>query len=148
MTFLMNPKIAQEAANWIDDTAQRMNILVHVYSDGVSQDGNWLSVPVGINQPGDAYEKAVLLQQIEDAWDAANHSNINLLLVPARSQLFNEEAITRFNYLTARLQQILNRTEEEGRDTLDAERFQAIRQEWEETMREVDSLFPILAQSA
>lgn len=148
MTVLMNPKIAQEAANWIEDTAQRMDIPVHVYSDGVSQDGNWLSVSVAINQPGDAYKKAVLLQQIEDAWDAANHSNMNLLLVPARSQPFNEDAIARFNDLTARLQQILNRTEEEGVGTLDAERHQTIRQEWEETMREVDSLFPTLAKSA
>ncbi len=148
MTVLMNSKIAQEAANWIEDTAQRMSILVHVYSDGISQDGNWLSVPVGINQLSDAYKNAVLLQQIEDAWDAASHDNMNLLLVPARSQMFNEDTIKRFDYLAARLQQILNRTEEEGRDTLDAERHQAIRQEWEETMREVDSLFPTLAQSA
>lgn len=141
--------ILAQVDGWIKDTAQRLDIAVTVYPDGLSRNGTWLSIPVAINQPGNAYQHAVLLQQIEDEWDENSHDDFNLLLIPAHAeQPSNVDAIKRFNDLTARQQQILNRLAEEGANSIEAERFQAIRQEWEETMREVDSLFPTLAKSA
>lgn len=141
--------IFAQVDGWIKDTARRLDIAVTVYPDGMSRNGNWLSVPVAINQPGNAYQHAVLLQKIEDEWDENSHNDFNLLLTPAHAeQPSNVDTIKRFNDLTARQQQILNRLAEEGANSIEAERFQAIRQEWEETMREVDSLFPTLAQPA
>ncbi len=139
-------QITAQVGNWIKNTAQRLDIAVTVYPDGLSRNGTWLSVPVAINQPGNAYQHAVLLQKIEDEWGEESHDGFNLLLIPAHAeQPSNVDTIKRFSDLTGRQQQILNRLAEEGANSIEAERFQAIRQEWEETMREVNSLFPTLA---
>lgn len=141
----VDSELAKSVAGWVTQQAQTLNISVEAFPDGVSQEGDWLSVPVAVRQGEDAYERASLLQQIEDAWEPNNHNGLQLLLVPAKAvkQTLNDD-YARVGELMARQNQIFDRIGEMGSVTEDAERFQTVRQEWEETLREMERLYPRL----
>ena len=73
----------QELADWLDAQFQSRHVDARVHRDLIRQDNNWYYVPVYVDMR-DAYDKATLLQQIEDDWQQQQPlQGGNLLLVPA-----------------------------------------------------------------
>ena len=140
-------ELSEKVDDWIRQQARNLNISIITYPGSVVRDGNWIHVPVTVRVGGDAYERASLLQQIEDAWDATKFDGVHLLLVPARpSEPSQEELYKKVGDLMKRQHILLERIDEEGGDAITVERFQSIRREWEETLEEMGRLYPSLAR--
>lgn len=148
MTMTVTPvDIAGTVKRWVEEQARERNVTVTIYSEAIKANGSWLHVPVAIeSNVGNAYEEAVLLQQIEDGWnDAPPLNGLFLLLVPAsRKSIDRQERYEQVDRLLERQRQILARMSDNGMTQENWERFAAIRQEWAETLDEMVRLFPAL----
>lgn len=142
----LETELTSRAVNWINDQARKLNIAVTIYPESIVLDGNWLRVPVTVNQGGDAYDRATWLQSIEDEWDTKTLNGLKLLLVPAKSsEPSKTDLYASVAELLKRQHLLLDRIDEEGADAAaTVQRFQSIRQEWEETLQEMDKLYPSL----
>ncbi len=150
MTAAVDPEKVREITDWIERQARAMNVPVTVYPSGVRPNGDWFHVPVAVESEEaetDAYDRAVILQRIEDAWnDAPPLGGVNLFLVPAKhSEAAKQDRYEKIEELMARQRQILGRMDPNGMAVADAPRYHAIRQELEETLDEMARLFPSLA---
>ena len=68
--------------DWLNKQFQGKGIVAHVHENLARQDGDWLYLPVYV-QMNDAYDKATLLQEIEDKWGTERVTNQQfLLLIP------------------------------------------------------------------
>lgn len=74
----------EEVYEWLRKEAGARQITATVHSSSAKEEGGWLYVPVYVPGDLDAYDKASLLQELEDAW---NHQepepDWQLLLIPA-----------------------------------------------------------------
>jgi hypothetical protein len=69
---------------WLEQELKEHNSEGTVYIARAQRQNGWLHVPVYVGGEGDAYDKASLLQDIEDAWnDQEPRHEFQLLLVPA-----------------------------------------------------------------
>lgn len=68
---------------WLDAELEKRNLKARVHSSLIRQDGQWYYVPVYVDIR-DAYDKATILQEIEDDWEEQQvQPGQNLLLIPA-----------------------------------------------------------------
>lgn len=145
MAATTSPERVHEITDWIERQARAMNIPVSVYPDGLSRNGDWLHVPVGVAPDfGDAYDRASALQQIEDVWNQAPPlPGVSILLVPAKhNPATRQEQYGRLGEILARQHRLLDEFRVSDITPDNAARFQAIRQEWEETLNELGRMFP------
>ena len=134
-----------EVLDWVTEQAAMRNIAITTYPGAVKQDGNWLHVPVTVNQPGDAYDRATWLQQIEDDWDSGEHGGLELLLVPAKSAgiRLGDRYAQAFETLE-RGRKELDRIVEDGKelDPSSVQRYLALRKDLDKTLDEIARKFP------
>ena len=143
----VNTESTEQVLDWIRTQARSLSIPITTYPNSLVRDGNWMHVPVTVDKDGDAYERASLLQQIEDAWDASKFGGVQLLLVPARpSALSKEDLYEMVGDLMKKQHVLLDQIDKEGADSITIERFNLIRREWEETLEEMGRLYPSLAR--
>ena len=70
MTAMVDSEKVQKITAWIEHQAGALNVPVTVYPSGIRPNGDWLHVSVAIDSvAGDAYDQALILQQIEDVWN-------------------------------------------------------------------------------
>ena len=70
--------------NWLDQAVKERHLRANIHMERSRRENGWLHVPVFIDITGDAYDKAHILQELEDAWnDREPRPEIRLLLVPA-----------------------------------------------------------------
>ncbi len=80
------PEEANIAADWLKQAANQRGIADKFSATFVRTDSNWLHFAVRLSDFGDASERATVLLELEDAWDAHEpHSNWHLMLIPASS---------------------------------------------------------------
>lgn len=136
-------ELAARVLDWIKDRAFKHGVDVTVYEEGVVRDGNWLHVPVTIHRDGDAYDRARLLQAIEDEWEPNAFGGIQLLLVPTKaSEPTKLDWYTQFAELMQRQHVLLDRMGEDGIDDPNSERFMSIRSEWASLLQEMERVYP------
>lgn len=144
MSLPITVELADRVADWIRRRADEMHISVTLYPEGILRQGDWLNVPAAVNEKGDAYDRASLLQQIEDAWDPAAQQGLNLLLVPTGRVTSKKDLYTEMGDLMTRQSQLLDRMGEQGITPEDAERLQAVRRELETHLHKMEQLHPSL----
>jgi hypothetical protein len=149
MASQLNQDQSKQIAEWIDEQAQKLKVSVTTYPDSIVRDNNWIHAPVTVNEGGDAYDRATWLQRIEDEWDPKTFDGYDLLLVPAKpSEPSTTNLYAHVGELMKRQHLLLERIDKDGEDSNEVERFQTIRREWEETLKEMEELYPSLAQSS
>jgi hypothetical protein len=68
---------------WLpEEMTQRGYAGSRVYDTAVREEGEWYYIPIYVPLP-DAYEKAVLLQSVEDEWETQRLGEHRILLIPA-----------------------------------------------------------------
>ncbi|MBC8143050.1 MAG: hypothetical protein H7Y38_16620 [Armatimonadetes bacterium] len=73
----------QQQVDWLYSQFRTQGLEANVHSASARTDSNWLYVPVYVALK-DAYRKAQILQEIEDAWKNQNVApGTHLLLMPA-----------------------------------------------------------------
>lgn len=140
MSVPITTELADRVAEWVRRRADEMHVSVTLYPEGIVRQGDWLNVPASVNEKGDAYDRASLLQQIEDAWDPAAQQGLNLLLVPAGRVTSTKDLYAEYGDLMTRQSQLLDRMGEQGITPEDAERLQAVRHETEQHLRRMEQL--------
>jgi len=69
--------------SWLEDAAKQRGLEKRVSAAFVRQDGKYLHFAVRLQVSGDAYDRAKVLQELEDAWDTEHpDSQWHLLLLP------------------------------------------------------------------
>jgi hypothetical protein len=69
---------------WLDDVAAQRGMKGVFHAKYIRTDGKWLHFAVKLTDVGDSADRAKILQEIEDEWDALEpHSDWKLLLIPA-----------------------------------------------------------------
>ncbi|MGO8671622.1 MAG: hypothetical protein ACLQVD_09695 [Capsulimonadaceae bacterium] len=131
-------------ADWIEQTARQLNIDVTVNPNGAILHGNWLTVPVAVNEDGDAFDRATYLQEIEDKWDDLEPFQLYLDLVKRPRAANDTSDIDRLHALLSRQRVLLDGMDLNGIDRDSAERLAAVRQEWENTLLDMERLYPAL----
>lgn len=83
-TELVGQDSPEGILHWLVDRVAREGIAAHVFSDLMRIENRLLYVPVFVESTTDAYEKAMILQNLEDAWNNREPSpNWQLFLEPA-----------------------------------------------------------------
>lgn len=73
-----------QVEEWLQKEAEHLKIRAQFHMELLKRDNGWLYIPVFIADDMDAYAKASLLQDLEDAWnDQEPVPDTQLLLIPA-----------------------------------------------------------------
>lgn len=132
---------AKRVTEWIRSEASALNTRVTV-SENAVRDGDWLHVPVSIDEDLDAYGRASRLQQIEDAWDPQLFDGINLLLVPAKiSEPSKDDFYAKIGDLMRRQDTLLEKIEHDGMNASTVDRLRSMRQEWHNALDEMGKAY-------
>jgi hypothetical protein len=89
----MNPKPEPaEVYEWLRDRAAQTNVNAVFHTHLARTDHNWIYLPVSV-KGGDIFDKAQLLQQLEDAWrNQATEPYWELLLIPTPADTASKTA--------------------------------------------------------
>ena len=137
MANTVSPELAQSVSDWILLQANAMHTGAAVYSECIVRAGNWLNIPVWIDYEGDAYDRASLLQGIEDLWEPADHDGLQIFLMPAKPKVSSDTNLyAQITNLMDRQHEILNSIDPDSVDVETAKQLIAVRQEWVETRNE------------
>ena len=78
------PEEANTAADWLRQAAVERGIADKFSATYIRAESDWLHFAVRLRDAGDASDRANLLIDLEDAWDAHKpHTRWHLLLIPA-----------------------------------------------------------------
>jgi len=70
----------------LENAARQRNLEKQLSTTFIRRDGNFMHFAVRLKDFGDASERADVLLELEDAWDAHEpHSDWHLMLIPASS---------------------------------------------------------------
>ena len=73
----------ERLVEWLEKALAKRPYASKVHKQVIREDGDWYYVPVYVDMKN-AYDKATLLQEIEDEWEEqAVQPGRNLLLIPA-----------------------------------------------------------------
>ncbi len=74
----------EQASNWLHEQAKERGLSENFRASYVRTDGDWMHFAVKLNNVGDSSHRAILLQEMEDAWDTEHTNNKwHLLLIPS-----------------------------------------------------------------
>lgn len=141
-------ELAESVTAWVRAQAGAIQVAAKVRPEGVTLNGDWLDVPVSLDAEGDAYDHAVLLQKIEDAWQPADHDGLRLFLRSTGGVPSKEDDYRELGGLMQRQHAILDRMAERGITEEDAAQFQRVRREWETLLDEMERRYPSLKNEA
>jgi hypothetical protein len=145
MLNTLDEKLAERVDEWIRNEAERQDIAVTVYPQGIERRGDWLRVPVAVEKEGDAYDRAVWLQSIEDAWEPAQFGGLHATFIPAPPRRRSDTSpYDQVGALMKRQHELLDQIGQNGAGKETVQRFQTVREEWEKTLTEMERLYPLL----
>ncbi|HZO91436.1 MAG TPA: hypothetical protein VFB38_24150 [Chthonomonadaceae bacterium] len=78
-----SPQEVEDIINWLREEARKNRKVSGFYASLDRQDNDWLYFAVRLEDKQDIYDKAVLLQKLEDAWHKAHPDSWQLLLIPS-----------------------------------------------------------------
>ncbi len=81
---ILTEESPEQALDWLENRIKRRHIPAKVHRRLVKQEDRYLHVPVAVRGKMDVYDKVVILQRLEDAWNnQAKRPYWHLFLVPA-----------------------------------------------------------------
>ena len=86
---------AEFVKGWIEMKAAETGHKATAFAESARFEHGWLHIPVSVGDEGDAYDHALLLEQIEDNWNS-NPPNEDLLIFidPASDSQFSHDTTT------------------------------------------------------
>jgi len=69
MSTMLLTQSHQEVTDWLRAQAESLGLRVTLLTDEATMRGGWLYLPTHIDGVADAYDDALKLQQLEDAWN-------------------------------------------------------------------------------
>ncbi len=75
-------KVVEKVNARLDDNARLRSFEIHALTEGTTEDGDWLYVPVTVGRrAAPAFEYAPLLSEVEERFE--EEEGVKLLLIPA-----------------------------------------------------------------